>query len=130
MAEHPNAELMRKGYAAFASGDMDTVSALMGDDIVWHSPGNNPLSGEFKGKDEVFGEFAKLVELTEGTFGQDIHDVVANDEHAVVLVDSRWDKPRTFRGRNVHVWHVSGGKVTEFWSYGEDQAGEDAALTP
>ncbi len=130
MAEHPNVELMRRGYAAFAAGDMDTVGSLMADDIVWHSPGNNPLSGEFKGKDQVFADFAKLLELTGGTFGQEVHDVVANDQHAVVLVDSKWDKPKPFRVRNVHIWHVSGGKVTEFWAYSEDQPGEDAALTP
>jgi ketosteroid isomerase-like protein len=27
---HPNDDLLRRGYAAYSSGDMDTVQALMG----------------------------------------------------------------------------------------------------
>ncbi len=129
MADHPNVELLRKGYAAFGAGDMQTVDALLSDDIVWHSPGNNALAGDYKGKDQVFGLFAKLVELTEGTFRQEIHDLLANDEHAVALMDEAWDKPRPFRGRSVHTWHVREGKPAEFWLFNEDQAAADASFT-
>lgn len=129
MADHPNVELLRKGYTAFGAGDMQTVDALLSDDIVWHSPGNNTLAGDHKGKDQVFGLFAKLVELTEGTFRQEIHDLLANDEHAVALVEEAWDKPRPFRGRSVHMWHVRDGKPSEFWLFNEDQAAADASFT-
>jgi hypothetical protein len=128
MAEHPNAGLMRKGYAAFLVGDMETVSSLMTDDFVWHQPGNNPLSGEYKGKDHVFDFFAQLAKLTEGTLGLDVHDVLANDEHVVVLTEGSWDKPTRFRGRSVETWHMRDGKATEVWVLNEDQAGVDAAL--
>ncbi len=129
MAEHPNAELVRRGYAAFASGDMETVGSLFHDDIVWHSPGNGPLSGDYEGKDQVFGLFSKLLELSGGTFRQDVHDVVANDEHAVVMVNAAWDEPKPYAGRAVHVMHVKDGKLTEYWLYNEDQAAADAAFT-
>ena len=33
---HPNEELVRKGYDAFASGDMDTLRELFDPGIVWH----------------------------------------------------------------------------------------------
>ena len=117
MADHPNVELLRKGYAAFGAGDMQTVDALLSDDIVWHSPGNNPLAGDYKGKDQVFGLFAKLVELTEGTFRQEIHDLLANDEHAVALCTlsaSRGSKSVEFPVANVS--HIRDGRVTEFWT--------------
>jgi hypothetical protein len=39
MAEHPNVELLRKGYAAFDAGDMQTVGAVLADDVVSHAPG-------------------------------------------------------------------------------------------
>ncbi len=128
MADHPNAELLRKGYAAFAEGDMAMVGDLFADDIVWHAPGNNPLSGDYKGKDQVFGQFAKLMELTGGTFRQEIHDIVANDEHAVVLVENGAQRPdgRSWQGRAVHVWHVTDGKCTEYWLFADDQAAADA----
>ncbi len=86
MADHPNAQLVRKGYEAFSKGDMETVDQLFADDIVWHEGGRNPLAGEYKGKDQAFALLGKLFELTEGTLKIDVHDVIANDEHAVALV--------------------------------------------
>lgn len=130
MGDHPNAEALRKGYEAFASGDMETVAGLFADDIAWHQAGSGPLSGDFAGRDAVFGNFAKLAELTAGTFGQDIHDLLANDEHSVVMVETWWEKPHPFRGKGVHVWHVKDGIATEAWLMGQDQAAGDAALTP
>jgi uncharacterized protein len=130
MGDHPNAEAVRKGYAAFAAGDMETVAALLADDIAWHESGNSPISGDFAGRDAVFGNLARLAEVTGGTFGQEIHDLLANDEHAVVLIEQWWEQPHPFRGKGVHVWHVKDGIATEVWLTGQDQAGADAALTP
>lgn len=130
MGDHPNADLVRKGYQAFAAGDMETVAALFADDIVWHEAGNGPISGDFAGKDAVFGHFARLAEVTGGTFGQEIHDLLANDEHAVVLVEQWWEQPHPFRGKSVHVWHVKDGIATEAWLTGQDQAAADAAAIP
>jgi len=31
-----NASLVRRGYAAFSTGDMATLSELFADDAVWH----------------------------------------------------------------------------------------------
>src|SRR6266487_5323652 len=62
---HPNEDLLRKGYEAFASYDLDTIQALFADDVVFHIPGKNPVSGDYKGKDEVFGFFAKMLTLSD-----------------------------------------------------------------
>ena len=35
---HPNEDLLRRGYDAFGTGDMETLAALLADDIVWHFP--------------------------------------------------------------------------------------------
>jgi uncharacterized protein len=130
MGDHPNAEALRKGYAAFAAGDMATVSSLFADGITWHQAGNGPLSGDSVGKDAVFGVFAKLTELTAGTFRQQIHDLLADDEHAVVLVEQWWEQPHPFRSKSVHVWHMKDGIANEAWLTDQEQAAADAALTP
>ena len=85
MTEHPNVELTRRGYEAFAKGDLATLSELIADDVTWHSNDAGPLSGTYHGRDEVFGFFGRLAEETAGTFRLDVHDVLANDEHAVAL---------------------------------------------
>jgi ketosteroid isomerase-like protein len=58
MAEHPNVELLRRGYAAFETGDMETLrSELFAPDIVWHHLGDNPMAGEYEGPEQVIGLF-------------------------------------------------------------------------
>ena len=126
MAEHPNVALLRKGYEAFARGDIAAITDLFAEDMVWHVPGNNLISGEHKGRDAVFAVFAKTVELTGGTFKIDLHDIVANDEHTVSLSRasaSRQGKQLDLRGADIY--HIRNGKVTEWWSFVEDQRLDD-----
>jgi len=126
MAEHPNVELLRKGYAAYGQGDMDTINELFADDIQWHIAGRSQLSGDYKGKEQVFGFFAKLMEISEGTSKLEIHDILANDEHGVVLVTgSGTRKGKSFSSPDVHVLHMKNGKVTEFWDSPLDQYASD-----
>jgi len=127
MAEHVNAELFRRGYAAFGAGDLDTVRSLTADDVVWHNPGNNRLSGDYVGIEATIGFFLKLFEESGGTFKLEVHDILANDDHAVALVTasaSRGDA--SFSSRAAHIVHIRDGKLTESWFFGEDQAAADA----
>ena len=122
MPEHPNAALLRKGYEAFNKGDMATLRELFSDDAVWHVPGNNQLSGEHRGRDAVFAMFARSAELSGGTYRVELHDALANDEHAVGL--SRATASRQGKQLDavaVETYHVSNGKITEAWVFAEDQ---------
>src|SRR5919108_4788042 len=85
MAEHPDAERIRRAFAAFARGDMATMTELIAEDTVWHIPGRGPLSGDHRGRDTVFELFSRLVQGSEGTFTQELHDALGSDEHAVAL---------------------------------------------
>src|SRR5207248_9197168 len=64
---HANAELLRRGYDAFAHGDIPSVLGIFAEDIDWHVPGRSPLSGDFRGHHEVVGFFTKAMELSGGT---------------------------------------------------------------
>ena len=55
MAEHANAEVVRRGYSAFANADMDGIQSLFADDVVWHIGGRSPLTGDYGGKEAVLG---------------------------------------------------------------------------
>lgn len=52
----------------------------------------NLVSGDYSGKEQVGGFFGKLMEPSDGTFSVDVHDIMANDEHAVGLVVPRAEK--------------------------------------
>jgi ketosteroid isomerase-like protein len=127
MTEHANAEIFRRGYAAFQAGDLDTVRSLLADDVVWHNPGQNHLSGDYSGVEAAIGLFLKLFEESGGTFKVELHDVLANDDHGVALVTASASKAdSSFTDRAAHVVHFRDGKLTESWFFGEDPAAEDA----
>jgi ketosteroid isomerase-like protein len=130
MAEHPNATLLRKGYQAFAEGDMATIDELFADDIVWHISGNGIMAGDYKGKEEVINMFGRLFQETDGSFKIEIHDVLANDEHSVCINTVIGDRNGThFEIKGVDVFHPTpDGKVKEYWGFVEDQAALDAAF--
>jgi ketosteroid isomerase-like protein len=126
MPEHPNVGLVRKGYDAFAKGDMATLRELLSEDVVWHGPGNNPLSGEYRGRDAVFAMFARTAELSGGTLRIELHDVLANDEHAVALLrETASRQGKELDLLEVTVYHVSNGKATEVWACPYDQRVSD-----
>ena len=126
MAEHPNVGLMRRGYDAFAKGDMATLRELFADNIVWHAPGTGPLSGDYKGRDAVFAFFARIAEMSGGTFRIELHDVLANDEHAVALARLTASRQgKQLAANEADVFHIRNGKVTEFWPMAEDQGAFD-----
>jgi uncharacterized protein len=121
-----NAELIRRAYDAFARGDTATVFQILGTDITWHVPGSSPLSGDYKGHDQVGGFFAATMELSAGTFGIDIQDILASGDRVVVLctvaaerLGQSWSSPE------VHVWQVTGGQATDFREFQGDERTED-----
>jgi ketosteroid isomerase-like protein len=121
-----NLDLIRRAYEAFGRGDITTVLGVLDPMIHWHVPGRSPLSGDYKGHDEVIGFFAKTQELASGTFSIVINDMLANPQHVVVLCDvsaqrhgQHWSTPE------VHVWRVANGHAVEFREYQDDQQAED-----
>ena len=126
MADHPNLELLRRGYAAYSAGDLDTVNELFDDDIVWHVAGRSVIAGDYKGKEQVFGFFGKLQELTDGTSKIEVHDLLANDTHGVALaMESATRNGRSQELPASHVFHIANGKITEFWDSHPDQYASD-----
>jgi len=126
MADHPNAELFRRGYTAFQAGDLDGVRGLFAADIKWHTPGSGKFSGTRSGVDDTIALFVQQFEESGGTFKVEVHDILANDEHAVALGTASAEKGgRSMRSNYTHVVHLSGGKVTESWIFDENPQAVD-----
>jgi uncharacterized protein len=64
-----NIEVIKKGYEAFAAGDVETVLSLFDDDIEWVQPGQSAISGTYHGKGELGQFFARLAEKGAGGAG-------------------------------------------------------------
>jgi ketosteroid isomerase-like protein len=60
--QEQNIELIKKGYEAFAAGDIDTVMSLFDDNIEWVQPGDSAISGTYHGKRELGELISRLAE--------------------------------------------------------------------
>ena len=79
------------------------------------------MSGEYRGRDAVFGFFGKLMEVTQGSFHADLHALFADEEHGVALVVLTASRGgRSVEVNEAHVFHLRDGKVVEFWNASTD----------
>lgn len=123
---HPNADLVRRGFEAFGSGDMATLDQIIADDATWHAVGNTPLSGDFVGKEAILGSFARIGKETD-SIQQDLHAIVADDEHTVALVNATVTRGgKSLTTAQVFVFHIQDGKAAEVWVTQQDPYAVDA----
>lgn len=119
---HPNEQVVRDGFAAFAAGDMEALRRMFAADAVWHVPGRSRLSGSYKGVEEILGYIGRMVEITGGTMVVTVHDVVGNDQHVFAAYNVTAKREhKALRDNQVLVFHVRDGKVTEVWGTSGDQ---------
>ncbi len=119
MPEHPNAALARRTLDGLNSGDMEVLVDALADDVEWHEIGR---------ADAIHGKQA-LAERYSGATPPDftitahVHDVVANDDHTVALIDATAERGgRTFKYRTAEIMHIRDGKITERWAFSDDTA--------
>jgi uncharacterized protein len=116
-----NAATIRQGYELFNSGNLEELTQLFAEDVVWHVGGRGRLGGEKRGRDATFAYFSQIGELTGGTFLAELHDVVASEEHVVGLhVDTAQRGGKTLNLKEALVFHIRNGKIVEAWEQYED----------
>jgi hypothetical protein len=126
MGSQENAELVRRGYTAFSSGDMATLNDLFTDDAVWHVPGSNSLSGPKKGRGEIMAFFGELVTRTGGTVTVTVDDVIGGEHHTVGLHHNHAERNGLVNDQDaVLVFTIRDGRVTEVQEFHEDTARSD-----
>ena len=68
MTADENAAIVRRGYEAFSSGDVNALSELFDEHAVWHAPGRSSLAGDYQGRDATLGYLGRLGQETGGNF--------------------------------------------------------------
>jgi uncharacterized protein len=122
----PNAELVRRGYEAFAQGDTPAILEIFGHDITWQVPGRSPLSGGYKGHEGVLDFFGKCMELSSGTLRVEADEILCDGERVVVLATVSAERyGQSWSSPEIHVWRVVGDKAVEFREFQGDQQAED-----
>ena len=119
---HPNESLLRREYEARATGDDRGLAHVFADDVVWHVPGRNAIAGEYRGLAQAMEYVRKRRELAAGTFEIIVRDVLANDEHGLVIATGRATlHGQTSEWRAHGLYRFSDGRIAECWVLPEDQ---------
>jgi uncharacterized protein len=84
MGAQDNAELVRRGYEAFNTADIETLTQILDENASWHTPGRSPIAGTYEGRDAVFGQFGRYGAETAGTFRAELKEVFTNGDGRVV----------------------------------------------
>ena len=109
-------EALRKSYEAAFRGDVEPLHQLFWPDCVMHVPGRTPISGDVNGWDESMKWAARFFERGGRTFGEEVVDVVADQNWAFMLTTYHAERSgRKIEDRSVNVYRLRGGRVAEMW---------------
>ena len=126
MGATENAELIRRGYEAFNTGDLAALSELFADDAVWYVAGSGVLSGTKQGREAILAYFGELATRSQGTFQASLEDVVGGETHTVGIQQSRAQRDgKTLDMATAISFVLRDGKVVEGREFFEDTAKAD-----
>lgn len=109
------ATVIRSLYEAFATGDMDRLSTLLGD-THWVEARGGPYGGLYQG-------FADIGANVFGPIGAEVQDFTAIPDELLEIGEDRVLALGTYRGtteagplaiRFGHLWTVKGGRMSHF----------------
>lgn len=111
--EQQNVELIKRGYDAFAAGDVEQLMSMLDDNVEWVQPGESTISGTYHGKGELGGLLARMAEksatVTPTRF-------VADGDTVIVIGDVSLDGETS---QGVNVYTIRDGKTAQVRVYGD-----------
>ena len=108
--------LVRRLLDAIETRNVEAISALLTDDVVYHFPGHGPVAGTYRGRAEVLRLFGAFSGLFDRPLAMASHDVVASEAHVVDLATYtgvRGGQP--FAWNAVRLYHVDADRISEIW---------------
>jgi uncharacterized protein len=81
-----NAEVVRRGYAAFNAADLQALTEIFHANASWHTPGRSRIAGDHTGREAAFAQFGRYVGETGGTFKATLLHLTRSDDGCVVGV--------------------------------------------
>lgn len=108
-----NIEVIKKGYDAFSSGDIETVMSLFDDNIEWVHPGASAISGTYHGKGELASYLAKMGEKQ---LEVRVSRLIADGDTVVALTDVTVGGEH---GKDADVFTLRDGKTVHVEIHGD-----------
>jgi uncharacterized protein len=124
--ESENIAVVRRGYEAFAKGDIATLKTLFAPDATWHSVPAGILPGNYRGAQAILEFFGRLAQETNGTARAELQTIAASGDHVFALHRNKGTrKGKTLDEKSVLVFKLKNGGVTEVAEFRYDQPAED-----
>jgi uncharacterized protein len=114
MGADENAAIVRRGYEAFNSADMKTLTELFDERAVWRVPGRSSLAGDHEGREAAFAYFGRLGQESGGTFRAELQHLLADGDRVVGI--QRNSAERDGKQLDVDVclvFQLENGRITE-----------------
>jgi uncharacterized protein len=109
-----NADVIKRGYEAFNSGDAETLSEVFADDVRWEGPSAEgvPMSGTHEGKDAVLQALGQISENFE-KFTVSPDEMVEEGDTVVVLshLEAKARSGNEVKLPGAEVFRLSGGEI-------------------
>jgi uncharacterized protein len=120
-----NIAIVRRGYEAFAKGDIETLKTLFATNATWHSVRTGILPGNYRGVQAILEFFGRLAHETEGTARAELQTLAASGDHVFALHRNMGKrKGKTLDAKSVLVFKLDEGVVTEVAEFRFDQPAE------
>jgi len=113
------------------TGDISGLANLLDENVVWHQPGHNVLSGTYVGKQNVLALFSRFMQISEGSFRiESVTSIMANDN--MVSASLSFSARRCqyisvdMHMKGIDVMRIEKGLIKEVFLFSEHQDQEDA----
>jgi ketosteroid isomerase-like protein len=104
----------------------ESERAAVAQNIVWHVPGHNPVSGEYRGFDEYMNLMPqRMAPLTRWDFTLD--DVMVNGDYVTAIFRVQGERNgKRINVRGSHLMRLDDdGRIAEGWGFTSDQDAVD-----
>jgi ketosteroid isomerase-like protein len=103
--------------AFYGGGSRAALEALLAPQLTWTVPGESPIAGTYRGRDEVFAYFRRRRDLAGGTFRMTRRDVLVGEGSRVAALT---DGAATIGGverewSTVGLYEIEAGRIAACW---------------
>jgi uncharacterized protein len=115
MTADENRAIMQRAYDAFNAADVDTLTELFDENVVWHLPGQSSMAKDYEGRDATLAYFGQIGQESGGTFQAELQQLFVGDDGRVIgLQRSTAERGgKRLDVGNCIVFELKGGKVVD-----------------
>lgn len=119
---HPNVALVAEAYQVLNQRGLGGFMSAFADDAVLYG-----ADGQVEGKEAILSVIRQLIELSKDTLQIEVHDILANHAHTVVLQTTKAQlDERQLADRVVYVFHMDeDGLIRDACFNGDPRVQED-----